>query len=63
MGNFINIEILASRIIFGYVIYCNIPVVVYKLPVLKNFHKRPFDLISADAKGKLKSFQSIAWHF
>lgn len=60
---FINIEILASGITFGYVIYYNTSMVGYKLPVLKIFHKRPFDLIYADAQGQQKSFQSIACHF
>lgn len=46
-----------------YVIYCNTPVVVHKLPTVKKSHKRPFGLMHADAQGKLKSFQSIAWHF
>lgn len=62
MVTFINMEILASGLLFGYVIYAACTIVVHKLHILKNSHKALLDL-SANTQEKLKSFGSVAWHF
>lgn len=59
---FINIDILASGIILGYVTHCSMPAVVHKLLVLQNLHKGLL-ILYANGQEKLKSFQSLAWHF